>query len=71
MLTHNSGGQVEIVNNNPHLLYNTRQEAVEKILYLLNHPRVQESVRRSLQTHKSEFTTDKFMGRIQKIVNNF
>ena len=67
----NNGGQVEIVGKDPRLLYQTDDDAVEKIVHVLRSNQEQMSLREHLKSRKELFTTEKFMQHIQKIVKDF
>jgi glycosyltransferase involved in cell wall biosynthesis len=67
----NNGGQVEIVGKDPRLLYQTDDEAIEKIVHVLMSNQEQLSLRKYLKSRKELFTTDKFMQRIRDVVRDF
>jgi len=64
----NSGGQVEIVNA-PRLLYANIDEAVENILYVLQHEGVQTELRQHLRLQGQRFSVSMFMKTIKAIVD--
>ena len=65
------GGQVEIVGHDRRLLYHSQDEAVAKILHVLNHPQEQISLHQYLDSRKEMFSTEKFTQRLQDIVSDF
>lgn len=71
VFTHNSGGQVEIVGEDERLVYETKKQAVEKILHLIRSPDEQISIYKYLDSRKDLFSTEKFMSEIQEIVRQF
>jgi glycosyltransferase involved in cell wall biosynthesis len=66
-----SGGQVEIVGNEERLLYHTTEEAVAKILRVMNQPQEETELRGYLGLRKDLFTAEKFVRRIQEEVRDF
>ena len=66
-----SGGQVEIVGNEERLLYHTPEEAVHKILRVINQPQEQTELRGNLGLRKDLFTAEKFVRQIQEVVGDF
>jgi len=67
----NNGGQVEIIGDESRLLYQSDEDAVEKIMHVLRHPREQVSLWNHLTSRKNLFTTEKFMERIREVVKDF
>jgi glycosyltransferase involved in cell wall biosynthesis len=67
----NGGGQVEIVGEQPRLIYNDVEEAAESILHVLAHPELQASIRSRLAERKSLFATEHFMAGIRELVETF
>ncbi|MBU7584972.1 MAG: glycosyltransferase family 4 protein [Nostoc sp. TH1S01] len=66
------GGQLEIVGqHNEELFFNTEEEAVEKIIDVLNNPDKQDKLNQSLIHQKSLFSTQKFMLEINEIVHEY
>lgn len=63
----NSGGQVEIVGDT-RLLYADPKEAVDKILYVLQHEEIQTELRGHLHTQGQSFSATAFMKLIKEIV---
>lgn len=71
VFTHDSGGQVEIVGGDERLVYRDKEEAVEKIMHVVNNPDVQSSIFSHLRSRKELFSTERFMSQIQEIVRQF
>ncbi|MEJ8569369.1 glycosyltransferase family 4 protein [Elongatibacter sediminis] len=67
----NSGGQTEIVNADPALVYDSDDQAVDKICRLLADEAEQERVRRRLQTAAERFSEERFMAGFRDIVKEF
>jgi glycosyltransferase involved in cell wall biosynthesis len=65
---HNSGGQVEIVGNDPRLGYDTTEDAVRKIASVLSDRRQQADLRQFLDTRKELFSTQRFVHELRNIV---
>ena len=65
----NSGGQAEIVQNDPRLLYDSIDEAVEKITLVLDDEKTQIELQAKLHAHAHSFREDRFMRQIQEIVS--
>ena len=66
-----SGGQVEIVGENPELRYDSDDDAVEKICLVLADQKVQSRLRRNLHDRSAMFGESHFMKHIQSVVANF
>ena len=66
----NGGGQVEIVNENSRLVYDSTSEAVDKIDCVLSNTTYQHELRDNLENKKSRFTKDRFKNEIRSIINN-
>ena len=64
------GGQMEIVDREPSLMYDSEDDAVEKIVRTLNDPAEQDRLRRVLSTSE-RFSTAHFMEHVRAIVNAF
>jgi len=71
VFTHNSGGQVEIVGRDEQLLYRDKEEAVEKIIRVIDNPEKQTSIRSCLDSRRELFSAEKFMNQIREIVRQF
>jgi glycosyltransferase involved in cell wall biosynthesis len=67
----NSGGQVEIIGENHALLYASDEDAVSKILDILQHEEAQERLRAYLDARKPHFSQERFMQHIQDVVRDF
>jgi len=66
----NGGGQVEIVNKNESLIYDSPDEAVEKIDNVLLNTEVQRELRSELEKMKTAFTKDRFQQEIRDVVRD-
>lgn len=64
---HASGGQIEIVNH-PKLTYDSKENAVQQIVTLLNDPRAQKQLRSHLESQASLFSLERFTDEIQSVV---
>lgn len=64
----NGGGQTEIVRNDPRLLYDSIDEAVEKITRVLDDEKTQLELQAKLHAHAHSFREDRFMRHIQEMV---
>ena len=64
------GGQMEIVNREPALMYDTEDEAVKKIVRTLTDPAEQQRLRHVL-TGTERFSTAHFVERVRAIVEHF
>ena len=65
------GGQMEIVGHEPELMYDTDDEAVEKILAALQNPSEQARLRRHLTIRSEMFSTARFVHQVRDIVARF
>lgn len=65
------GGQVEVLNRNPYLLYDGIDDAVKKIDRVLKDPKLQEEVRQEMIKHTEKFSAESFKKRIQEVAKNF
>ena len=65
------GGQMEIVGHEPALMYDTDDEAVQKITRTLNDPDEQQRLRRHLAVVSQQFSTERFMQQVRQIVDEF
>ncbi|MGH7808619.1 MAG: glycosyltransferase, partial [Thermodesulfobacteriota bacterium] len=65
------GGPVEIVGGDTRLIYGTEEEAVDKIIRVMNNPDEQISILSYLDSRKKLFSTEKFMNQIREIVRRF
>jgi len=66
-----NGGPMEIVGNDDRLLYDTKDEAVVKILRVMKNGYEQISLLKYLDSRKDLFSTERFIKRIQEIVMQF
>lgn len=65
----NNGGQTEIVNERDHLVYETVDDAVEKIDRVLTDETLASQLRAELADRKSEFAYETFQSNVQTAVN--
>jgi glycosyltransferase involved in cell wall biosynthesis len=65
------GGQMEIVGHEPALLYDTDDEAVEKIVAVMASPAEQTRLREVLAERGHLFSTDRFVAQVREIVSAF
>lgn len=64
------GGQVEIVDHEPALIYDSEEDAVSKILRALGDDAEQQRLRAALRSSE-RFATARFVDRIRQVVNDF
>lgn len=64
---HASGGQIEIVNH-PKLMYNSKENAVQQIVAILNDPPAQKQLRSHIDSQASLFSLARFTDEIQSVV---
>jgi len=65
------GGQMEIVGSDPGLMYDTEDEAVEKISATLTNGSDQQRLRAHLASVAEQFSTSRFITEVRNIVNGF
>ena len=65
------GGQMEIVGNEPALMYESDDEAVEKITRTLASASEQQRLRDRLAATSEQFSTTAFMAEVRSIVDGF
>ena len=65
---HDGGGQVEIVDHDPRLIYNSAADAAGKIVRTLRDHHCQTAVRERLALRKELFSTQRFALRVREIV---
>ena len=65
------GGQMEVVGREAALMYDSDDDAVEKIVTTLANPREQERLRESLARTSEQFSTARFMTQVRQIVDDF
>lgn len=65
------GGQMEIVGDEPGLMYDTDDEAVKKILAVMANPAEQARLRDLLEQRGRLFSTDRFVKDVREIVGSF
>jgi len=65
------GGQMEIVGNEPSLMYDSDDDAVAKITRVLNDGGEQQRLRDHLAGVSEQFSTDNFMRQVRDIVDTF
>jgi glycosyltransferase involved in cell wall biosynthesis len=62
---HDSGGPPEIVGHDSRLIYESAEDAAEKITLVLGNPAVQENIRQRLALQKDFYSTETFMRAIR------
>jgi glycosyltransferase involved in cell wall biosynthesis len=65
------GGQMEVVGNEPALMYDSPADAVEKITRTLGDANEEARLRARLAVVSEQFSTDNFMGQVREIVDQF
>jgi len=65
------GGQVEIVGDEPALIYQSEEDAAAKIVAVLSDPPAQERLRQGLAASAPRFSTERFMREIREVVEDF
>lgn len=65
------GGQVEVLNRNPYLLYNGISDAVAKIDRILKDSALREKVRKEMTDYAQRFAAESFVKRIREAVKSF
>ena len=65
------GGQMEIVGNEPALMYESEEDAAHKIRAVLADSELQEKLRAGLSTRAERFSTERFVREVREIVNAF
>jgi len=65
------GGQQEIVNYNKNLIYNDKQDAVEKIHKVLNNSELQMKLAEELNVGKNRFSYESFCKKIKNLVSKY
>ncbi len=65
------GGQMEIVGNEPALIYDSEEDAAEKIGAVLSDPAAQDRQRQALATRAEMFSIDRFVREVRAIVNDW
>ena len=65
------GGQMEIVGNEPTLMYDSEEDAAAKITAVLDDPATQERLRHGLAARAELFSTDRFVREVREIVDAF
>lgn len=68
---HNSGGPVEMLNNNQHILYENNKNAVEKISRVANDQDMEQEIRRELESTKKRYSTSKYIDDFRGIIDEF
>jgi len=67
----NNGGQVEIVDGDPRVLYCTEEEAVEKITRILADDNEQQELSKTMRFLGERFSAERFIKEIQDAFDNF
>ena len=65
------GGQMEIVGNEPSLMYESDDDAIAKIMRTLSDAGEQQRLRDHLANVSEQFSTSNFMRQVREIVDNF
>ena len=65
------GGQMEIVGNEPALMYESDDDAVEKIARTLTDSQAQQQLSKRLATISERFSTANFMAQVRELVDTF
>jgi hypothetical protein len=65
------GGPAEIVDHHPALVYDTVDEAVEKIDSMLRNPGIESAARAFIEQRAQKFLADSFMRDIRRVVGVF
>lgn len=65
------GGQMEVVGREPMLMYDTDDQAVERISAVLSSEAEQDRLRVHLAQHSQQFSTANFVTRVREIVDQF
>lgn len=65
------GGQVEVVGNEPALMYDSEDEAVARITAVMDSPEEQVRLQARLSAVAEQFSTDRFMQQVRAIVDDF
>jgi hypothetical protein len=65
------GGQMEIVGNEPALMYDSEDDAVAKITATMASPAEQQRLTRLLAGVSDQFSTGHFTRQVREIVNDF
>jgi glycosyltransferase involved in cell wall biosynthesis len=67
----NGGGQVEIVGNDPQLVYDSDEQAIDQIVRVLGNPDEQRRLRDALQQRAERFSTERFVTEVREVVAAF
>jgi glycosyltransferase involved in cell wall biosynthesis len=67
----NGGGQVEIVEGNPQLVFDSDQQAVDQIVGVLSDPHQQRHLQEALQARSERFSTARFVKEVREVVATF
>lgn len=65
------GGQVEIVGDEPRLLYESEEEAAEKVARVISDEDAQAQLREYLESRSPLFGTERFVNEVRTLVANF
>jgi glycosyltransferase involved in cell wall biosynthesis len=68
---HSSGGQVEIVDEDPRLCYTTAEDAAAKILAVLRDRKLQDELRSTVHARSERFTPQAFVAGLLDTVAKF
>jgi glycosyltransferase involved in cell wall biosynthesis len=64
----NEGGQIEIVNGDPRLVYHATSDAIDRINWILQNPVEQHAVRNLLMSRAQMFAVERFVSDFREIV---
>jgi glycosyltransferase involved in cell wall biosynthesis len=65
----NDGGQIEIVNSDPRLVYHATSDAIDRIIRILENPVEQHAVRNVLMSRAQMFAVERFVSAFREIVD--
>ena len=68
---HNSGGQVEIVGNDPRLTFETVEDACNRIVRVIENASLERELRREAAERKTWFTEERFCESVREVVIEF
>jgi glycosyltransferase involved in cell wall biosynthesis len=67
----NGGGQVEIVGNDPQLVFGSDEQAIDQIVRVLGNSDEQRRLRDALRERGKRFSTERFVTEVQEVVAAF
>lgn len=68
---HGSGGSIEVVDNDPRLLWRTETDAVALIAAVANDAVARDAIRARLRAHSATFSTERFVDQFNGIVDDW